>query len=372
MRPDNPAPAATDFGRIGDPPGVTLLDRPKSAERRQWPATIVAVCTWSYVAAVSAVWLLLWLGGDRWWLATVMLFGPRWLYAIPWVAIVPVAALVRPRLLWPLAGAALVLLGPIMGLCLPWARLVALDGPTIRVLTCNVKGKCTNNQTLDQLINQTLPDIVALQGCWAEVQIRWPAGWHVWKEGEFVVASHYPLLDPKTEHRWGLPEHRPHINVLHCTVRTPERDVDVFSTHLLSPRDGLRVVLDQQTLLRPSEGPTLAADIEQRSQESEDAERWVQRLSTSPILVGDFNMPTDSNIYRRDWAKYRNAFSDAGLGYGYTEWPRIRGFSWGVRIDHVLTGPHWQTRRCWVGPDVGSDHLPLVADLVWVPSSDGQ
>ena len=22
-------------------------------------------------------------------------------------------------------------------------------------------------------------------------------------------------------------------------------------------------------------------------------------------------------------------------------------------------------RRCWVGPDVGSDHLPLIADLVW-------
>ena len=149
-----------------------------------------------------------------------------------------------------------------------------------------------------------------------------------------------------------------------------ERDIDFFSTHLLSPRDGLGVVLDRQTLLRPSEGPALTADIKQRSQESEDAESWVRRLSTSPILAGDFNMPTDSSIYRRDWAKYRNAFSDAGLGCGYTEWPRIRGFSWGVRIDHILTAGSWRPRRCWVGPDIGSDHLPLVADLVWVPSDD--
>ena len=35
----------------------------------------------------------------------------------------------------------------------------------------------------------------------------------------------------------------------------------------------------------------------------------------------------------------------------------------GVRIDHVLTGDGWRCRRCWVGPDVGSDHLPLLADL---------
>ena len=160
-------------------------------------------------------------------------------------------------------------------------------------------------------------------------------------------------------------EHWPHVDMLHCIVQTPEREIDFCSVHLLSPREGIEAVLDRQTVLRPSEGPTLAAEIEQRSQESEDAARWVGRLSQSLIVAGDFNMPTDSCIYRRDWAGYRNAFSDAGLGFGYTEWPRVRGFSWGVRIDHVLTGSDWRCRSCWVGPDVGSDHLPLLADLVW-------
>jgi hypothetical protein len=32
LLPGNPAPAATDGGSIGDPPGATLLDRPQSAE----------------------------------------------------------------------------------------------------------------------------------------------------------------------------------------------------------------------------------------------------------------------------------------------------------------------------------------------------
>ena len=326
------------------------------------------VCVWLYLAIVLVVWLLLRFGGDRWWFPTVMLFGPRWVYGLPLVLLVPAAGISRCHLLWPLAAGAVVVVGPIMGLCLPWGWLVARDGPTIRVLSCNVKGKCTDNKALDELINQTLPDIVALQGCWAEVRVRWPVGWHVWKRGEFVVASRYPLLYHGTDDRRGPPEDWPQAGMVHCTVQTPERDIDFFSMHLLSPREGLGVVLDRQTLLRPSEGPALAADIERRSQESEDVERWVRELSSSPILVGDFNMPTDSGVYRRDWARYRNAFSNAGLGFGYTEWPRIRGFSWGVRIDHILTGPDWQPRRCWVGPDVGSDHLPLLAELALPPA----
>ena len=92
-----------------------------------------------------------------------------------------------------------------------------------------------------------------------------------------------------------------------------------------SPHDGLSAVLDRQTVLRPSDSAALAAEIEQRRQESEDAQRSVGGFSASPILAGDFNLPADSAIYRRYWSEYRDAFSEAGLGFGYTEWPRMRG-----------------------------------------------
>ena len=39
-----------------------------------------------------------------------------------------------------------------------------------------------------------------------------------------------------------------------------------------------------------------------------------------------------------------------------------------VRIDHILAGPGWRCGRCWVGPDVGSPHRPLLADLVYSPA----
>ena len=36
-----------------------------------------------------------------------------------------------------------------------------------------------------------------------------------------------------------------------------------------------------------------------------------------------------------------------------------------ARIDHILVGPGWRPHRCWVGPALRSDHLPLIADLRW-------
>ena len=40
-----------------------------------------------------------------------------------------------------------------------------------------------------------------------------------------------------------------------------------------------------------------------------------------------------------------------------------------VRIDHVLAGKGWNCVRCWVGPNVGSPHRPVLADLVWTGTS---
>jgi len=327
-------------------------------------ATAVMASTWFYIAALMAVWLLMRFGGDRWWFATVLLFGPRWVYGVPLVLLVPAAAVLRRRLLVPLAISTVLLIGPIAGFCLPWNRLLAPSGPAIRVLTCNVKGKCVDNEALEKLIAANRPDIVALQGCWGDVQIRWPAGWHSWREGELMIASPYPLIHRGADHYWQMPGHWPHIDMLLCGVQTPLQEIDFHCVHLNSPHDGIAAVIDRQTVLRPSNSAVLAAEIEQRSQESEDGARCAGNCPATTILAGDFNMPNNSSLYRRDWSGYRNAFSDAGCGFGYTEWRGIRGLSWGMRIDHVLAGSGWRCRSCWVGPDIGSDHLPLFADLV--------
>ncbi len=325
-------------------------------------ARAISWCTWSYLAAVAVVWLLLRLGGDRWWFSTLILFGPRWLCAVPLAVLGPLAALMRRRMLAPLAAAALLVIGPIMGFCLPWGRLAAPQRPALRVLTCNVKGHCQDNPVLDELIRDAAPDIVALQGCWRQARVKWPEGWHVVQEGELLIASRYPLQEVQSA------EEGNRVPILSCVVATPERDIRFSTLHPQSPHQGFDKVLDRRTILRPSASGQLEEEIEDRWRDAEQATQCLEVGGESKIIVGDLNMPPDSAIYRRFWAGYRNAFSEVGLGFGYTEWPRMRKMRFGVRIDHVLSTSDWRPRRCWVGPDVGSDHLPLIAELVWAPA----
>ena len=125
-----------------------------------------------------------------------------------------------------------------------------------------------------------MPDVVALQGCYGEVRIRWPAGWHVCQVADFVVASRYPVVEG-TDHSWQLAGHGPHMDILHCRVQVDRREIDFCSVHLLSPHGGLEAVFDRKTLLRPSDGPILDAEIEQRRLESEDAYHFACRLGTA-------------------------------------------------------------------------------------------
>jgi endonuclease/exonuclease/phosphatase (EEP) superfamily protein YafD len=92
----------------------------------------------------------------------------------------------------------------------------------------------------------------------------------------------------------------------------------------------------------------------------------IARLTRPVIVAGDFNMPADSDIYRENWQGYANAFSKAGFGYGWTVRGGHRGIVIGARIDHILTDGGMRVLRCETGPDVGSDHLPLIADIVTI------
>ncbi len=252
-----------------------------------------------------------------------------------------------------------------MGCCLPWARLAGSSDTSIRILTCNLKGHCVDNAALNKLIAESDPDIVTLQGCWMPVHVAWPEGWHFSQHAELLVASRYPvgevslLSGPRIGHVYPRP------NVYYCTVSLPQREIAVCSVHLPSPHYGLAESLDRRTLISPRGSGRIDEESQSRRQQSETALQMAANIQGPLILAGDFNMPADSTVYRATWGRFNNAFSRSGFGFGHTERPGSFGWLFGVRIDHILSGPHWRPCRCWVGPNVGSDHLPLIADLAW-------
>ena len=106
----------------------------------------------------------------------------------------------------------------------------------------------------------------------------------------------------------------------------------------------------------------LEANNELRWKQSEYLGAGEAAAVAGPVLLaGDFNTPPESAIFRRLWTPYTDAFGAAGWGWGYT----FIGGRTRVRIDHILAGPGWYCERCWVGPDVGSPHRPVITDLTW-------
>jgi endonuclease/exonuclease/phosphatase family metal-dependent hydrolase len=301
--------------------------------------------------------LLLYVVGDRWWIATLVLFGPRWPWALPLAVLVPAAAVCRWRLLGLLAVVSVVLVFPLMGLCVPWAALVrpACRGPMVRVLSCNIHGHEVDPKALAAVVAAAEPDIVALQSWEPEyLPVVFPSrDWHVHEAGQLCLASRYPirsgaLLDDPEFNTTGSAAGR-------YEVETPAGRVVFVSLHLASPRDGLEEVIQS----RGRRGGQLAANSRLRRRQSAKIARWLDPTLAPLLLAGDFNTPPESTIYRQYWAHYANAFSSAGLGFGPTHFTRHTG----VRIDHILAGPGWHCERCWVGPPVGSPHHPVLADL---------
>jgi vancomycin resistance protein VanJ len=327
-----------------------------------YSACLTAV-SWLYLLAVLGMWGGIWFGADRWWWASVVSFGPRWVAGLPLALLVPIAMLQRRRLLLPLLMAGMVVASPIVGLCVPWRSLLPGHGrlpsdrsvSTIRVLTCNV-GSGVDVGQLASLVQDKQPDLVALQEWSGAVEIpeEMASKWQVARHRGLCILSRFPItrsipLDGPEFGRW------PDAG-LRCDLETPQGEVHFFCLHLTSPREGLQEVIN-----RGWDGASaLEETTAQRRTESDLARRWIDEAPSPVLIAGDFNMPVDAGLYRRDWSGFSNAFTMAGLGWGWTKYTRY----FGIRIDHILADDEWQILSCWVDPSLGGDHRPVLADFL--------
>lgn len=81
------------------------------------------------------------------------------------------------------------------------------------------------------------------------------------------------------------------------------------------------------------------------------------------IVTGDFNATPWSQHFLA--ALQQSKLSDCAAGHGLApSWP-AQFPPLGIRIDHCWMSRHWRSVDVRVGPSHGSDHQPLIADLVW-------
>jgi vancomycin resistance protein VanJ len=301
------------------------------------------------------------IGPERWWPGSLNLYLPQWIWVVPAIFLVPLTAFRARRLVWLPLFALLWGLGPVMGfnswgLFKPAAAIGA--GTPIRVMTYNVKWGSRDAQAIADDIQKYHPDLIQMQDSAGALNTAIGpalAGWNIRVSGQYIVASQHPL--PELESRDISFSDRIH----HCvryTLQIGSKIVTVYNVHLLSPRDGLVAVRH-----RKIDG--LAGNVAARLEESARLAGYIQAESGPVLLTGDLNAPVQSLVCRSLFdAGLRDAFSDAGVGYGYT-YGRYTGIRQPyVRIDHVLVSHQWQVTHCVVGNTRGSDHCPVIADLV--------
>ncbi|WP_305047088.1 endonuclease/exonuclease/phosphatase family protein [Geoalkalibacter sp.] len=323
---------------------------------------LAALSVFAYALAVVGVWALMFFTGDRWWFGTVLLYGPRWIYFFPLFVLVPLALLWNRRGLWLLGLTALVIAWPMMGFNLPKSFPVSSEPADLRVLTYNIERWEVTADEFARLLDEVGADLAAVQEI-APRRFDLPPQWHVKRAGESLLVSRYPIA------HCDISKREPQVNGIYCVLETPKGPLGFACVDILTPRRALDKVLDRERIFDFDRIETVQAKIEERWYESSGLYAWIASFpEENKIIAGDFNLTVDSPIYRRIWSSHANAFNRAGFGYGFTKFTKINRFRYSARIDHILSTPDVKPVRAWVGPDLGSDHYPLIAEFRLVDS----
>lgn len=345
-----------------------------STATQSLPARWVARLSWINLSLIMAISWLLFAISENWWFSSAMTYAPRVPYLIPAIVLlVASCAWHRSSILVNLISIAVVAV-PIMGLAVPvghWmgtseASAAAPVGTVLKVVSCNVQDFRPDFDAVITEIGRFNPDLVAFQDARSHSTLleKFFSKWHTVHEGEYFVASRYPLKLVQLGHFDAFDRD----GIMQCELDLPTTKVSFFNVHQMTPRHGLRE-LDLSSPLTQRGSTRLTHYLELRAEEAGAIRAFVEdnRGSLPTLLVGDFNMPCESSLYQRHWFGFQNAFNIAGTGYGYS-FPCTRQYCWPagmpwMRLDHILTDDAWTIRSCKVGLSNGSDHRPIAATI---------
>jgi endonuclease/exonuclease/phosphatase (EEP) superfamily protein YafD len=340
-------------------------------------AVVLAV---AYPALLLVVTLLFRFVGERWWVTAIGMFLPRIGFALPLFVFVPMLLWLREWKMLSSQGVAfLLVLFPLMGFVLPGPTPSA-TGPGFRLMSFNVNSAAAGREAIFDAIVKEKPDIVMLQEAtdWSKLHEllheRFPV---VEISGQFVLASRWPLISTTNPPRLAYYEKKRSPRFLRQVIRTPMGSVTFYNVHPLSPREsfyelrgsaGFMKELFSGRFFSGSATSTIEVNAGLRALQVETFGRMASLEQGPVVLAGDVNQPDPSPLVARALGGFRDAFREAGSGFGYTfpgaafkarRTPKIPF----LRLDRILLrGPIASTSFSLACRGV-SDHLCIVADL---------
>lgn len=313
---------------------------------RKWFGTVIWLGVFAFAAATAAASF----GERHWALGLVSHFRPH-LVALGFVW--TFLALFQRRPVAVAASAALMALNaaPIVPYVTrqPQAIAAAPASP-LRVMTYNMHGRKTERAAFLDFVQSEQPDVILLTeappgygwladsiGADYRYRLDNPTG----LPHDLILFSRWPIIDTQTDRSVarGFP-------VTSYDLCQEAKDggacVRLIGLHAISPF-GARIAGQHDALL------AIAA---KRAREAPQGQA---------IVAGDLNTTPWGPSFHRLLAD--GGLRDAALGRSITATWTSRQPIVGLAIDHVLASPQIMVQRYEVGPDLGSDHLPVIAEL---------
>ncbi len=215
-----------------------------------------------------------------------------------------------------------------------------------RILLANVLTENQNHELLSSLIIETAPDFVML----LEVNQTWLDDLNLVtlgytddlikpRDDNFGIAfySRYPIENSEF-HRFGSLD----LPSIVSYVKLDNQPLVFVLSHPVPPK---------------SEGLTL-----HRNKHMQDLMAYVVEQDENTMVVGDFNSTSWSPFFK-EWLKNTNLL-DSRLGFGIQPtWP-TQYWYFRVPIDHILVTPEVIVHAREIGPEIGSDHFPVILDFL--------
>lgn len=251
-------------------------------------------------------------------------------------------------------------LGLLLVNLLPWFSLATgkswAGEDAYRVMVANLEG--FKNKQYDKvlsLVNRLQPDVIAFVECdhhWLEalsqLKITYPYFFYQLNPASrgISILSRYPLDSARIE--YFDTRDTPSL-VIQTTLNS--HPISLIATH---PKT-----------------PLTAASFHSRNRQLTEIARYVASSPNPFIVLGDLNITMWSPYYRR--MEEISRLQNARRGYGILPTWSVLGFegklakflaiTFPIPIDHCLISEEFEVVAIQRGKPIGSDHLPLIADL---------
>lgn len=306
---------------------------------------------WLFSGGIFFSYLLRWWPGERWALIRLMSSLTPWLL----IGLLPGVFLAwlgrRHWLLITLAIPTLFISFTYAPLFMPRVSPALASDTSLKVMSYNIWRRNNDVEAVAAIIHQETPDIILLQELnvdQADVLLEQLEGLYPEADLHFAhqpamlqgVISRYPIIPAKESWRGG--------RLQKVIVNTPAGNINVWNAHTKAfPwRMHYPQLVEVSKDLATVEGPL--------------------------ILGGDFNTTEQLNTYRLISRHLYNAHWQAGWGFGFS-FPAPNAYQRRdvsppslIRIDHIFYNDYFYAQTAATLSDSGgSDHLPVVATLVW-------